>query len=73
MTKPKRLNPTCTHWGNYLTESDDRHILAVHPYDADSEPTAIGQSLDAGRFHHAQSQIHRFLRLNGGYVASVNS
>jgi biotin/methionine sulfoxide reductase len=27
----------------------------------------------AGRFHHAQSQIHRFLRLNGGYVASVNS
>ena len=27
----------------------------------------------AGRFHHAQSQIHRFLRLNGGYVDSVNS
>jgi biotin/methionine sulfoxide reductase len=27
----------------------------------------------AGRFHHAQSQIHRFLRLAGGYTASVNS
>ncbi|MGD2008714.1 MAG: molybdopterin-dependent oxidoreductase, partial [Cellvibrionales bacterium] len=27
----------------------------------------------AGRFHHAQSQIHRFLNLGGGYVASVNS
>lgn len=27
----------------------------------------------AGRFHHAQSQIHRFLALGGGYVDSVNS
>jgi biotin/methionine sulfoxide reductase len=27
----------------------------------------------AGRFHHAQSQIHRFLNLAGGYVRSVNS
>jgi biotin/methionine sulfoxide reductase len=27
----------------------------------------------AGRFHHAQSQVHRFLRLHGGYVDSVNS
>jgi len=27
----------------------------------------------AGRFHHAQSQIHRFLRLGGGYTDSVNS
>ena len=27
----------------------------------------------AGRFHHAQSQIHRFLSMAGGYVASVNS
>jgi len=26
----------------------------------------------AGRFHHAQSQIHRFLRLGGGYTDSVN-
>ena len=27
----------------------------------------------AGRFHHAQSQIHRFLKLFGGYTYSVNS
>jgi biotin/methionine sulfoxide reductase len=27
----------------------------------------------AGRFHHAQSQLHRFLNLLGGYVFSVNS
>jgi biotin/methionine sulfoxide reductase len=26
----------------------------------------------AGRFHHAQSQIHRFLRMGGGYMDSVN-
>ena len=27
----------------------------------------------AGRFHHAQSQIHRFLKLFGGYTNSVNT
>jgi biotin/methionine sulfoxide reductase len=27
----------------------------------------------AGRFHHAQSQLHRFLNLVGGYTSSVNS
>jgi biotin/methionine sulfoxide reductase len=27
----------------------------------------------AGRFHHAQSQIHRFLNTLGGYTASVNT
>lgn len=27
----------------------------------------------AGRFHHAQSQVHRFLNAIGGYVRSVNS
>lgn len=27
----------------------------------------------AGRFHHAQSQVHRFLNLLGGYVKSVNT
>jgi biotin/methionine sulfoxide reductase len=26
----------------------------------------------AGRLHHAQSQVHRFLNLTGGYVRSVN-
>jgi biotin/methionine sulfoxide reductase len=145
MSESNQINPTCTHWGNYRIESDGHKITAVHPYDVDTEPTEIGQSLldalddgaripqpmvragylekgrdsdgagrgvepfvpvswetaldlaadalrhsmeehgpdsiyggsygwsSAGRFHHAQSQIHRFLRLNGGYVASVNS
>ncbi|MDX1514333.1 MAG: molybdopterin-dependent oxidoreductase [Gammaproteobacteria bacterium] len=27
----------------------------------------------AGRFHHSQSQLHRFLNCNGGYVYSVQS
>lgn len=27
----------------------------------------------AGRFHHAQSQLHRFLNCLGGYVSSVNT
>jgi len=27
----------------------------------------------AGRFHHAQSQLHRFLKLFGGYTRSVNT
>lgn len=27
----------------------------------------------AGRFHHAQSQIHRFLNILGGYTGSVNT
>jgi biotin/methionine sulfoxide reductase len=27
----------------------------------------------AGRFHHAQSQLHRFLNCLGGYVGSVNT
>ncbi|MGH6945026.1 MAG: molybdopterin-dependent oxidoreductase, partial [Geminicoccaceae bacterium] len=27
----------------------------------------------AGRFHHAQSQLHRFFNLAGGYTRSVNS
>jgi biotin/methionine sulfoxide reductase len=27
----------------------------------------------AGRFHHPQSQVHRFLAMHGGYTRSVNS
>jgi len=27
----------------------------------------------AGRFHHPQGLLHRFLNLHGGYTASVNS
>ena len=139
------LIPTSTHWGNYLLERCDGKIVAVHPYAADTEPSAIGQSLinaqdpgcrvpqpmvrqgylkrrwesdgqgrgrepfvpvsweqalelaaaalertrseygnqaiyggsygwsSAGRFHHAQSQVHRFLNTIGGYTYSVNS
>ena len=40
-------------------------------------PRSIGGSYgwsSAGRFHHAQSQVHRFLNMAfGGYVRSVNS
>ena len=40
-------------------------------------PTAVyGGSYgwaSAGRFHHAQSQIHRFLSMAGGYTQSVNT
>ena len=141
----RRLTPTSTHWGNFRIEVDNNRVVAVHPYQSDSEPCPIGESLknnsdpdvrvaqpmvragyldnphakpdsgrgqqpfvpvswpealdltagalsntwqahgpdaifggsygwaSAGRFHHAQSQIHRFLNLGGGYVASVNS
>lgn len=139
------LVPTCTHWGNYLVETDGEKLLSVQNYAVDKEPTPIGQSLldaldegaripqpmvragylekgrdsdgagrgrepfvpvswdvalglaadalkhthanygpdavygssygwsSAGRFHHAQSQVHRFLKLAGGYVDSVNT
>jgi biotin/methionine sulfoxide reductase len=44
---------------------------------ADHGPTAVfGGSYgwaSAGRFHHAQSQIHRFLNVLGGYVRSVHT
>ena len=145
MSTQKIVVPTCTHWGNYLIESDGETVTSVKHYESDKEPTPIGQSLNdaldknvrvlqpmvragylkngihsdgsgrgkepfvpvswetaldlaagalrktmdehgpssiyggsygwssAGRFHHAQSQIHRFLKLNGGYVDSVNS
>ena len=138
-----RLIPTSTHWGNFLIEKDGDRMIAVHSYDADSNPSPIGQSLldaqdaacripcpmirqgylkktgdgagrgtepfvavpwdeamdiaaeailrvrqqygnqaifggsygwaSAGRFHHSQSQLHRFLNCIGGYVSSVQS
>lgn len=44
---------------------------------ADRGPEAVfGGSYgwsSAGRFHHAQGQVHRFLNTLGGYVASVNT
>ena len=139
------LTPTSTHWGNYLLESRDGRVVAVHHYDADRNPTPIGQSLldaqdaacripapmvrrsylrapwrsegggrgretfvpvdwdtaldlaadalkhaiatagnasiyggsygwaSAGRFHHAQGQLKRFLNLIGGFVHSKTS
>ncbi|WNC73609.1 molybdopterin-dependent oxidoreductase [Thalassotalea psychrophila] len=142
---PTSLTPTCSHWGNYLVESDGEQILSIKNYAVDKEPTPIGQSLNdaldngaripqpmvregylkhgvnsdgsgrgkekfvpvswevaldlaakaiddtktnygkdaiygssygwasAGRFHHAQSQIHRFLAKCGGYVDSLNT
>ena len=134
------LTPTSCHWGNYLVESCDNALVAIHPTEADQETSPIGQSLldsqnpdvrvsqpmvrksylekgkdsdgslrgkeafvpvswetaldlaakalrdtkenygneaiyggsygwaSSGRFHHAQSQVHRFLRSCGGYV-----
>jgi len=139
------LVPTCSHWGNYLVETDGDAITAIHPYAEDPDPSPIGQSLldaldpgaripqpmvragylesewnsdpcqrgiepfvpvswqkatelaaralkrakdeygnasiyggsygwgSAGRFHHAQSQLHRFLNQFGGYTSSVAS
>ncbi len=44
--------------------------------DTDGPQAIFGGSYgwsSAGRFHHAQSQLHRFLNLLGGYTRSVNS
>ena len=139
------LTPTSTHWGNYRIEAKGGHILAVHGYAEDRDPTPLAQNLlvaldpqarvaqpavragylkdpeghtgagrgweemvpvswdealtlaaaalertrrrhgnqaiyggsygwaSAGRFHHAQSQIHRFLNCIGGCTRSKNS
>jgi biotin/methionine sulfoxide reductase len=45
-------------------------------YDTHGAEAVYGGSYgwaSAGRFHHAQSQMHRFLNTLGGYVRSVNS
>ena len=47
-----------------------------HTYDSYGPNAVYGSSYgwsSAGRFHHTQSQIHRFLKLAGGYVDSVNT
>ncbi|MCW8926158.1 MAG: molybdopterin-dependent oxidoreductase, partial [Xanthomonadales bacterium] len=144
-SKTNKLFPTCSHWGNYLVETDGAAITAIHPVSEDPNPSPIGQSLldsldknvripqpmvragylerewnsdssqrgiepfvpvswrnatelaaralqrtkdkfgneaiyggsygwgSAGRFHHSQSQLHRFLNLFGGYTYSVAS
>ena len=45
-------------------------------YDGPGPEAVFGGSYgwaSAGRFHHAQSQVHRFLNCLGGYVRSVNT
>jgi biotin/methionine sulfoxide reductase len=45
-------------------------------YDAHGPSAVFGGSYgwsSAGRFHHAQSQVHRFLNVLGGYVRSVTT
>jgi len=135
---------TAAHWGVYRTEVFEGQLRALHPFEHDPQPSAIGQGylgviddslrirepmvrkawLDkqaganrrrgddtfvavswqeaeqlvaeelqrlsrkfgnqsiyggsygwsaAGRFHHAQSQLHRFLNSIGGYTRSVNT
>ena len=136
---------TSTHWGTYRVEVADGKVAALHPFDADSDPSPIGTGIvdvldaptrikmpmirkswlehgpgaatdkrghdpfvqvswdeaealvanelnrvrqdfgnrsifggsygwaSAGRFHHAQSQLHRFLNCIGGYTRSVNT
>ena len=47
-----------------------------HTYEHHGANGVYGSSYgwsSAGRFHHAQSQVHRFLKLAGGYVDSVNT
>ncbi|QIX26953.1 molybdopterin-dependent oxidoreductase [Nocardioides sp. JQ2195] len=49
-----------------LSEQRDRH----------GDDSVFGGSYgwgSSGRFHHAQSQIHRFLAMAGGYTGSLNS
>jgi biotin/methionine sulfoxide reductase len=134
-----------THWGTYRAETKDGRLVALHDWEGDPDPSAIGrnwldaldhptrvhrpsirrsflehghkaggegrgrepfvevpwdEALDiaaaemariraahgdeaiyggsygwasAGRFHHAQSQIHRFLNCGGGYTASIGN
>jgi biotin/methionine sulfoxide reductase len=135
---------TSTHWGAYRVEQRDGKVTALHPFEHDPDPSAIGQSIvdslhapcrvrrpairrgflrngsasrelrgrdpfvevpwdealdlvaqelrrvvghhgndaiyggsygwaSAGRFHHAQSQVHRFLGLLGGYTSKVDT
>ena len=41
----RRFTPISTHWGNFRIEVDDDRVVAVHPYQIDSEPCPIGESL----------------------------
>ncbi len=53
-----------------LAAGELERVRTVH-----GNPAIFGGSYgwaSAGRFHHAQSQLHRFLNRIGGYTASVN-
>lgn len=57
-----------------LTELLSRELRRV--VDTHGNPAIFGGSYgwaSAGRFHHAQSQVHRFLNQLGGYTKSVHS
>ena len=136
---------TSSHWGIFHAETEGGKIKALHPFEADPDPSPIGQGIldtldapsrikapmvrkswlengpgsntdrrgaepfvqvsweeaeklvageltrirndygneaifggsygwsSAGRFHHAQSQVHRFLNSVGGYTRSVDT
>ena len=36
--------PTATHWGAYRAEVRDGHLVAMHPFAADPDPSPIGAS-----------------------------
>lgn len=65
-----------------FVEVDWDHALSLIAAELDRVRTVHGNSAifggsygwgSAGRFHHAQSQLHRFLNTIGGYTRSVNS
>ena len=43
--KNSTLTPTSSHWGNYLVETEENAITAIHPVAEDPNPSPIGQSL----------------------------
>ena len=54
-----------------LVAEETRRVRAEHGHDA-----IFGGSYgwsSAGRFHHARTQLHRFLGLGGGYTGQVNA
>jgi len=54
-----------------LVAAELKRVIATH-----GNQSIFGGSYgwsSAGRFHHAQSQVHRFLNATGGYVRSVDT
>ena len=60
-------------WETALNLAADALRNTYTDYGADAIYGSSYGWASAGRFHHAQSQIHRFLKLAGGYVDSVNT